>query len=421
MTFWIKFFGVLAKSSSASPIILLLNSNTYFAYETATNYMVFYQNNKKAFIDKNFSKYIGTWIPISFSNYFALPINTYYPNMVTISVNRIDLQMESTYTVPASGITITQVSLGYEIVALFSEFSFYSRFIQGGYGQIMAIGTTRSVNLLFKILLSGNSVTNCISNSDLASGTTTSLQTSCVGDYISYLDTNIQCNNNANYFDPVLTSITPPCASCNTYCTTLCFYPGANQCTCDLSYGQYWLMRDTTTTQAYCSAVPNVDFSSYQSVTVNNINSSTTGESSLEFWVYVYSYNKVALQFEQISVIWDLHNRVTIVNSSNSLLVSCYSLVDLSNMSRYNEKQDLTMIPYNWNLVKCGTNLLTKKYSINNSPKDLQTTDIPVLPSTVQLKIDNPTISKTNFGFVFIRQLKLWQQYNFPLIETSSM
>ena len=38
--------------------------------------------------------------------------------------------------IPSSGIKVTELSLGYEIIALFAEISIYSKFIQGGYGRI---------------------------------------------------------------------------------------------------------------------------------------------------------------------------------------------------------------------------------------------------------------------------------------------
>lgn len=421
MTFWMKFFGVLSTSSTAQPIILQLNSNTFLAFDTTTKYLVFNQNNIAAFIDVNFSQYIGNWIPVTLANYNANSIYTYYPNMITLAVNRIDLAMQTGYTIPTSGIPITQVSLGYEVVALFSEFRFYSHFIQGAYGQIMSSSTTKAKNTLFNILLTGSSATNCISNSDLAAGTTTSLGTTCIGDYQDYLDTTAQCNNDLNYFDLALTSSTPPCAACNTACTTLCFYPAANQCTCDLTVGLYWLRRDTVTKQAYCDPITNVDFSSFKPVTIPNIKPSITQESTIEFWAYIYSYNTNNIQFSQIDVEWHYHNKVSLINNSNSLNVKCYSLDDITSPARYTENINLVMTYYKWNLIRCGTNLLKKQFFFNSVINSMQTTDIPTMPPTVSIKIGMPTTSITNFGFVFIRQLKLWQQFNYKYIDTSYM
>lgn len=79
ITFWMKFFGIDFNSVSSVPSILNLNSNTFFGFDTNTKFLVFNQNNNNVFTDKNFNKYIGIWIPITFSNYKSNTISSYYP------------------------------------------------------------------------------------------------------------------------------------------------------------------------------------------------------------------------------------------------------------------------------------------------------------------------------------------------------
>jgi len=137
ITFWMKFIGVVLSSASTQPIIASLNANTFFAYDVTSHNLLFNQNNQLAFEDTQFTNSIGTWILITFSNYISGTKGAYFPNMVQISINKRDIPMKSTYTIPSSGIIISQFQFGYECVALFSELRFYKKFIQGAYGWLL--------------------------------------------------------------------------------------------------------------------------------------------------------------------------------------------------------------------------------------------------------------------------------------------
>lgn len=315
ITFWIKFSGVLASSFTSQPYILSLSPNTFFCFDTTTKGLFFNQNNNTAFKDLNFMNNIGNWVLVTFSNYISGSISNYYPNIATMSSNGIDIKMQSTYVMPTNGITFTQAQLGFEVVALFAQMSFYSKFIQGAYGWVMSSTTTRNTALLLIINLNGGSST-CISNNDLSGQTTSSLQTSCVGDYNVYLDPSLSCSDNTKYFNPTLVS-SPPCASCNSQCSTYCYSNLNLSCTCDLSTGQFWLSKDATTSITYCNPVTNIDFSSYSTFTIPNVKKSLTMEYTLEFWIYIYAYNANSIQFSTFDIWWSLHNRVNIANVNN--------------------------------------------------------------------------------------------------------
>ena len=66
---------------------------------------------------------------------------------------------------------------------------------------------------------------------------------------------------------------------------------------------------------------------------------------------------------------------------------------------------------------------MTKKYFLNTIESTLQTVDIPDLTNvpSVALQIGQAAGSLTNWGVLFIRNLKLWQEYNYNLIDTSYM
>ena len=103
--------------------------------------------------------------------------------------------------------------------------------------------------------------------------------------------------------------------------------------------------------------------------------------------------------------------------------MNCFAIVDKSNIFRYLEKISTTFSYARWSNVRCGTNLDTKKYFLNTVEESLQTVDMPsyVNINSVTLQLNQEIGSQTNWGFVFIRNLKLWQQYNFKLIDSTYM
>ncbi len=416
-----KFLGVVSSSFTSQPYILSLSPNTFFCFDTSTKGLFFNQNNNSAFKDTNFKNNIGSWVLVTFSNYISGSISNYFPNIVTMSSNGVDIKMESTYIMPTNGITITQVQLGFEVVAFLAEMRFYSKFIQGAYGWVLSTSTTRDNFKLLQINLNGGSTT-CLSNTDLSGQTTSSLQNTCVGDYNVYLDSSLSCNDNTKYFNPTL-SASPPCASCNSQCSTYCYSSSALSCTCDISTGLFWLSKDATTLTTYCNPIKNIDFSSYQTFTIPNVKKSSTLEYTLEFWVYIYSYIPSSIKFNTFNVWWSLHNRISLTNINNSLIARCFSLSDVSNPTRYSENISQTLNFYKWNLVRCGTDILNAKYFMNTVENPMQTTDLPDLSkvSTVPLQIGMPNTDTGNWGFLFLRMIKLWQSYNLKYIDTSYM
>jgi len=149
-----------------------------------------------------------------------------------------------------------------------------------------------------------------------------------------------------------------------------------------------------------------------------------TKEYTIEFWTWIYNYKPSNILFTSYDIYWNFHNRVTLFNNANTLGVNCYSLGDKSNPTRYNEKTLGTLTYGQWSIVKCGTDLLSKKFFLNNVESTFQTNnDIPNLTNTptVSLYMEQASGSLTNWGVIFIRNLKLWQQYNFGLIDTSYM
>jgi hypothetical protein len=125
LVFWMKFYGIKYTTTTENNKILSIDANTYLAYSKSTNNLIMLENSQKMFEDKDFINYFGRWIPISIANYISNTNNDVYPNMFTLSVNKKDIpfyvnDQGDKYAIPDSGIKITEFSLGYDLIALFS-------------------------------------------------------------------------------------------------------------------------------------------------------------------------------------------------------------------------------------------------------------------------------------------------------------
>ena len=167
--------------------------------------------------------------------------------------------------------------------------------------------------------------------------------------------------------------------------------------------------------KTYCEHPPFIDYSLLDPVDII-VPSSNTNESSLEFWFYIYSYNTTNINFKEINIIWDKHNRVQIINDKNSLSAKCYALCDVSDPNKFTDLvQSISVTAFGWTSIRCGTsiNLPTFKHFFNTYEKTINPA-IEILPydrcnHTSNLIIKNNELTPKSYGFFFIRELKLWQ------------
>ena len=430
IVFWMKFFGVPYSTVTEYCSILSIDSNTYLAFHRSTNNLVLLENSKIVFRDTNFGKYFGIWIPISIADYISNEQNDIYPNMFTLSVNKIDIPFSEGYSLPATGIKINQLQFGYEIIALFAELRIYSKFIQGGYGTIRS--TLKIENLFYYKSLTGTNKNNCVnSETDLISN----VNIICAPDYSLNFIEDLYCNNDEQFYKPYTddNEISPDsekCQDCNELCNTLCFNSGDEHCTCDMTDGIFWLRRNVNM-QTYCEHIPYFDFGNIKEYKYIGAPMSKTKEYTIEFWLFVYSYNQVTMNFKNMYLEWNFHNRLRLYNEQNSLKVNCqpiwrdYDFVT----TNYPDVKQGSLKYYQWNYVKCGTDLKNKKYFLNTITQYDLKTKPEFFFDLRQEDIDQPDEKKyftiyrgsdffVNFGYVFIRELKLWQQYNLDFLDT---
>ena len=435
LVFWMKFFGVKYPTLTEYCKILGIDANTYLAFHRTTNDLVVVENSKIAFRDKDFRKYFGVWIPISIANYISNSINDIYPNMFTLSVNKRDIPFSdetgTEYAIPPSGIKVTELSLGYEIISLFAELSIYSKFIQGGYGRIRS--EIYLTDQFYYKSLTGTKINDClVTEDDLLSP----IALICAPDYsVNFIDS-YYCKDDSKFYAPYDDNndeIFPDdqkCKNCDTTCNTLCFGSGVRECTCDMTHGIFWLRRAAGYKQTYCEHIYYLDFSNINPYTFYKAPITKTQEYTIEFWLYVYSYREIS-NFKELYLEWNFHNKITLYIDNNSLKVDCQPIWRSFDFptALYSDVKTDSLQHGAWAYVKCGTDLKNKKYFLNTITEyDLKTKkenffdfneiDSPSTTSDKKFfKIYRSEDFYNNFGFVFIREIKLWQQYNLDYID----
>ena len=422
---YIKFIGIVDSSISAQPMIFQFKDDTYIVYDIATSYLIFYIGGSEieAFRDTNFHDYIGKWTPICIANLRSK--DTYiHPHMITLNVNKIDIPFTSGYSIAKDGIHLAKFSLGNEIIAYFSNFRVYSTFIQGNFGTYIS-PFTRDEGILIKYNLQcyDDSTTSCIVDDD-SDFTDPTMKPCCVGDYNIYENSTLWPLNDKQYFDIELPNDIFY-SDCDDYCKTKCFNSKNSECSCNMTETVYWLRKNKATSKTYCDHPEYIDYSLLSDVELK-VPSSSTNESTIEFWFFIYSYNTTNVNFKEINLVWDKHNRVQIINEKNSLSARCYALWDSSDSTKYTELvQTISVTAFSWTSIRCGStiNQPTYKHFFNTYEKTISVKD-ELLPyerseSPSKLLIYNHPLSPASYGFLFIRELKLWQQYNVNYIDTS--
>ncbi len=148
---------------------------------------------------------------------------------------------------------------------------------------------------------------------------------------------------------------------------------------------------------------------------------SFNNEYTLEFWVFIYSY--VPAKFTSLDIIWNQHAQITIITLGIQLFTRCYAFVEL-NGAPYNYYTDGLITEGKWFNVRCAINLFTKKYYVNKNSEQTISPDIPTFvktnPTTMTIE-DKMNGANNNYGFSFIKEIKLWSSYLFPHYDTSRM
>jgi len=135
---------------------------------------------------------------------------------------------------------------------------------------------------------------------------------------------------------------------------------------------------------------------------------------TLQLWIFAYNYTG-STNFQGLEVFWNLHTGVKIQYTGSFWEYRCWPIYDISNPSKYTESSALTFNINSWNFISCAVNLsgATGFYYVSSDGKlNPSGTIVPAVPTwptlgtTTSLTIND--LSTLDYGVLFLRQLRLW-------------
>lgn len=413
ITIWIKFYGIkrdfnIPSINPNSDCILLIKisiiDQTYLCYNRVTDTIALYYNlDTILYDDSTFMKISGAWALVSFSNYNSKDSSPYYPNIFSFSFNGNTIKRQNTYNIPSPGLSIDTLIFGYGISGSISDIRIYNTFIMNPYGIITNSESTNNY-LVYNKLLYSNTIVQCVSSTDFDINISNLVQ--CYEDYNLYHDKSLNCNNDPNQ---MLTN--NGCKNCIEECS---YCGGESKLNCACYYNNYyWFRKDKITNQVYCQRLPYHDFNIYSQAEFSNLETANTNEYAIEFWYFIYEYDKSNILFNFQEIKWTNHIKIQIYNENGNLIVDCYPISDKTLKVR-----DDSHSYFKWNHVICGTNLKSKKYYLNNLGINKLNDDNIIMLDTLKVKSklsfinENGSNGITSHGVFLIKEMKLWSIFS---------
>ena len=145
---------------------------------------------------------------------------------------------------------------------------------------------------------------------------------------------------------------------------------------------------------------------------------SNNNEKAIYFWVIIYEY--VNGNFNSLYIIWDKHFKIIIEKNSNgnkkNLKIRCYHDIDIEDSSVSSDYIETEISLGEWNYIRCQADSKFGQFQLNNHKKTYFPATYKYYYSS-SLKIKDT--SSVNYGFSFIRELKLYSSYNFDFWDDS--
>ncbi len=464
-TIWIKYFGHLTTTPCIVLFRLKSDGTRNICYNPSTRTLNFYEGSNILYQDdKVFNSMIGQWMLISFTTFSdvqnAIPnLGNYFKALYAFYSHNKEITKNPNFgSAYPTRITFDSFDIGYEFSGLLADLRFYRDFILNPYGFIYGAG--KGQNVQYFPFAATTSSGLCITDSNLNLPFYSYLKNSatqyyinqlgitCVPDYVPYFDATCGLQN---FYDITQYSLKdPPCSACSQKCKTNCGSTDQLSCTTDFNSATDWLKLDSAKNIVYGETPLYTEFSQ-GTLRLDNIKAASLGEYTTEFWFYIYSYNNTNIAFDSHEVVWDLHNYIKIYNNGqakNNLSVRCSPVYDDRNRTIYigpntagsqgtqaygfediyqNSNSTAYGIStggfYRWSYVQCSSSIPRKLYYLNqNGVNNINYPDynIPSLNAvtSTSLFIQPGSNSKTNYGFLFIRELKLWSQYEIRKFTT---
>ena len=155
----------------------------------------------------------------------------------------------------------------------------------------------------------------------------------------------------------------------------------------------------------------------------NNLNVSNNDEIAMHFWLYVYEYKNK--NFDNIDINWGEHVRIIIANNNltgtnKKLTITCYPDPKYEDISYYPADSITKTVNFNtWNYIRCAVDRFHLKFKLNGGDESSFSLTHNILSSTSSLYIVDNT-NNFNYGFSFIRELKLYSSYTFSFWDDSN-
>ena len=433
-TIYIKYFGInlnkINSDDSDDPntkyyifFCLFKDQNkckTFVGYNYNEKTIIFYINGFERYSTKA-KDYIGVWTHIGISIH-RMTDKLYFPNMINFMMDQQILIPKSGFIPTSEEVNLNIFSIYTKPICYYSSLKIFSTFYLGSYGHVNSISSTRGAKLIYQINFYSSSSNSCINNGDILDPEKyiKIMEPVCAADYQPYEDSNNICSDDSHFMD-VIYKVSPPCELCDQDCITNCFGLERNECTCDYYEGLYWIKTDINHQSYECQKVDSINFAFYNPVVLNGLNVVKNDEMSIAFWIYIYEY--VDSNFESLEIIWNQHLAVTIEgnkmeNENKYLIIQCHGDYDVGNPTMTHTIIDNKVRFNQWNYIVCQADKFHNLIKLNGEEKDY----VPVIYTekslTSFLSINDKT-TNFNYGFSFVRELKLYNSYNFDIWDES--
>ena len=415
ITLWIKFIGIDLEQYDEEiiewPLLYFYNKETYLLYNKDTTTFDFIIQNSLSYTI-NMKEFYGKWIHFGVSKYTSdSHVINYFPHMFNLMINQKILSPISPFNPSINAVYFNNIIFNTQTIVQYANMRFYNNFWFGNYGHITAELLTVDIDLIYyvKLFLGKDS---CIKNEILeVEIPNIENKINCVNDYLPY---EYKCGSDLQYLEYNIENGIN-CFNCDDLCIHNCFGIENDKCTCDFKTGKYWIKTNNDYSEYKCENIENINFALYDEFIYKQLEISKNKEKGIYFWVMIYEY--VNQNFNSLYIKWDKHLKVTIEKyNHNKLLVKCYHDINLYDNSIISNYIETHINIGKWEYIRCEADINNKVYKLNQ----IENSYVPIqydyyYYSELRIKEN----SNVNFGFSFIRELKLYSAYNFDFWDDS--
>eukprot|EP00340_Litonotus_pictus_P010947 CAMPEP_0170539602 /NCGR_PEP_ID=MMETSP0209-20121228/104046_1 /TAXON_ID=665100 ORGANISM="Litonotus pictus, Strain P1" /NCGR_SAMPLE_ID=MMETSP0209 /ASSEMBLY_ACC=CAM_ASM_000301 /LENGTH=2680 /DNA_ID=CAMNT_0010841607 /DNA_START=3943 /DNA_END=11985 /DNA_ORIENTATION=- len=444
-TIFIKYKTLIEGICSENSLIKY-HDDLYVCYDESSDSLLLTKKNGTIIAQSsNFTEFFrNKWI------FFGLSIGVSNDegigNMLSFNINQNDLGTRNADKLISPPSTVTSEYLFkvfYKNKSLLYNFRVYSSFILKPYGYVNNFKYD-SLNLHYNIPLVTQDV-HLIDNPDKLcinenlNGLEYLPKFNCSFDSAYNIYASAECNQSKQsiYSNQGVLE----CQNCDQKCVHGCTDAYEGNCSYDNETGHAVLVRVPETknkeTQNYITQAKTlevIELNRYKSATVNNVKRSSSGEYSVDFWMFMNFYNQETRDsyFKTVSFTWDGHLKMELGlihnadTGQNQVDMNCYIAYNIGKNIEANglKKEGYLNVPENkWVHLRCGARIRettgqNKLYFTNLGRNSFILDNYTFVsePATTSLVYENK--SKANFGIFLVANLQLWETFS---VETMNL